>query len=74
MLLEGEENGQPLWRTAWKHLTCKYSLLGMGGIYFQNTYISEMTQVYCSLACNSKRLNIKYMLSIAGWLENYGIL
>lgn len=27
-----------------------------------------MTQVYCSLACNSKRLKVTYMLSIAGWL------
>ena len=60
MLQEDEENMQPLWRAAWKYLTCKYSLLGMGeGIHFQSTYISEMTQVYCSLACNSNRTEYK---------------
>ena len=30
-----------------------------GGIHFQSTYISEMTQVYCSLACNSNRTEYK---------------
>lgn len=71
MLLEGEENRQPFVEKSLETFNMQILCWAWGEFIFKKTYISEMTQVYCSLACNSRRLNIKYTLSIAGWLNNY---